>query len=231
MGATCAALVDIEPRTSQRWGILLGCTLMAAGISMRLGLSAVTAAFVMGLVAALLASSRNILFRMVATTERAVMLPSLVLAGACVTVPKMDGFGVLIAAVLTARLLSKLLAARLFARTQAPAPIPTASLGLGLLPAGVLTMAVGLACTLRFPGLIGDTILALAAINVVLGELVGPAMLRRTLRLAGEIPSASLTPVPFRPRSKAAERPRRGSRGSRGSLPGAGRASDPRGAG
>lgn len=231
MGATCAALVDIEPRTSQRWGILVGCLLMAAGISMRLGLSALTSAFVMGIVAAHLSSSRAVLFRMVATTERAVMLPVLVLAGACVTDPQLEGFGILAAAAVLSRFLSKLLAAHLFTAAQPSASIPTASLGLGLLPAGVLTMAVGLGCAVRFPGVVGDSILALAAINVVIGEVVGPALLRRALRMANEVPSASLTPLPLRPRPKAPDRTRRPARGSRSSLPGTDRQSDPRGAG
>jgi hypothetical protein len=224
MGATCAALVDVEPRTSQRWGILLGCGLMAVGTSMRLGLSAVSAAFMMGIVTARLATSRAVLFRMVATTERAVMLPALVLAGACVTLPDLDGFAAVAAGAVTVRLLTKLVVAKVVARAV-PATAP-ASLGLGLMPAGVLTMAVGLACTLRFPGPVGDSVLALAAINVVLGELVGPVMLRRTLRLAREIPDATLTPVPIQPRPRAADRGRRGSRGSRGSIPGADRTSD-----
>ena len=232
MGATCAALVDIEPRTSQRWGIVLGSMLMAAGTSVRLGLAALTASFVMGIVAARLSKSRVVLSRMVDPTERAVMLPTLVLAGAAITVPSTPGFLVIAAAGLVARILVKLAAAAFLLRADSRQSVSRLSLGLGLLPAGVLTMAVGLACTLRVPGPIGDAILALAAINVVFGELVGPATLRRTLRLAGEVPaSASLTPFP-RPRPKPAERPRRParSRGSRGSLPGVDRSSDPRGA-
>ncbi len=227
MGATCASLVDIEPRSSQRWGIVLGAMLLTAGTSMRLGLSAITAAFVMGLVAASLMRSRTLVLRMVAPTERAVMVPTLVVAGACVTIPDLPGFTAIALGVLGARVVAKQASARLLTRTQEKA-IPRTSLGLGLLPAGVLTMAVGLACALRFPGPVGDTILAVAAIHVVLGEVVGPAMLRRALRLSDEVPaSAAATPMP-RPRPKPAERPRRGSRGSRGSLAGS-RSSDPRG--
>jgi hypothetical protein len=81
-------------------------------------------------------------------------------------------------------------------------------------------MTVGLACSFRFPGAVGDAILALAAINTAIGEVIGPAALRRTLRTIGEIPStAGVTPIP-RPRARPSPRGR-GSRGSRGSLSGA----------
>lgn len=158
------------------------------------------------------------------------MLPTLVLAGACITVPTQEGFVVIALAAVAARLIGKLVAAEVLARAEKLTQVSRLALGLGLLPAGALTMAVGLACTLRFPGPIGDAVLALAAINVVFGELVGPATLRRTLRLAGEIPdSATLTPFP-RPRPKQPERPRRPPSKSRGSFSGIERPSDPKGA-
>ncbi|NUO50531.1 MAG: potassium transporter Kef [Polyangiaceae bacterium] len=211
IGATCAALVDIEPRTSQRWGIVLGSLLLAGGISLRLGLSAVTTAFVMGIVASALASTRAVLARMVATSERAVMLPSLFLAGAYVSWPSSPALVGVVAAGFIARVLAKLFMARLLTRGEEAERAPRVSLGLGLLPAGVLTMTVGLACALRFPGPVGDTILALAAVNAAVGEVIGPAMLRRAMKLAGEIPvSAAMTPlpVPSRVRAQAARRPR-----------------------
>jgi hypothetical protein len=114
--------------------------------------------------------------------------------------------------------LAKLFVARLLTTGEKAQKAPRISLGLGLLPAGVLTMTVGLACALRFPGPIGDTILALATVNAAVGEVIGPAMLRRVMKLAGEIPvSAGVTPIPApsRVRSQLAR-----GRGSRGSLAG-----------
>jgi hypothetical protein len=68
------------------------------------------------------------------------------------------------------------------------------ALGLGLLCSGALSMTIGLAFALRFPGPIGDTVLATAATLTVLGEFVGPWGLRTALRQAGEI--KPLEPVP-----------------------------------
>jgi hypothetical protein len=189
-----------------------------------------TTAFVMGLVASALASTSGVLQRMVATSERAVMLPSLLLAGAYVSWPASTELAAVVAAAFAARVLAKLLAARLLTRGEAYEDVPRISLGLGLLPAGVLTMTVGLACALRFPGPIGDTILALAALNAAAGEVIGPAMLRRTMRVAGEIPdTAAMTPVPAPSRARP-QPAKRGSRGSRGSLAGS-RGSDAHGHG
>jgi hypothetical protein len=40
---------------------------------------------------------------------------------------------------------------------------------------------------MRFAGAVGDTVLAVAAVFTVFGEVVGPAALRRALVLAGEL--------------------------------------------
>jgi hypothetical protein len=60
---------------------------------------------------------------------------------------------------------------------------------------GALAISIGLVFALRFPGAIGDTVLVVAALSATVGEFVGPARLRRTLLLAGEIDD-SPTPPP-----------------------------------
>jgi hypothetical protein len=69
-----------------------------------------------------------------------------------------------------------------------------ASLGLGLLPTGALAMAVGLSFALRFPGVVGDTILLTVAAVTIFGEFVGPGRLRVSLMRAGEIAEAKPAP-------------------------------------
>jgi hypothetical protein len=215
MGGTCAALVDIEPRTSQRWGIVLGTSLLGIGASIRLDLSAVTTMFVMGIVVSAVAREREAVHSMLASTERAVMLPALVLAGASAVYPGPHPLFALAAAALVARMLVKLAAGAAFARgASAPTTVGPA-LGLGLMPAGVLTITAGLTFALQVRGAIGDVVLAIATMHAVLGELVGPAMLRRALALAGELRAVeSVAPV-----RKVARTPRPRRRAStRGSL-------------
>jgi hypothetical protein len=63
-------------------------------------------------------------------------------------------------------------------------------LGFGLLPSGALTMAFGLAFALRFPSFVGSSVLAIAAVVALFGELVGPTSLHAALKRAGEIDAA-----------------------------------------
>lgn len=228
MGGTCAALVDIEPRLSQRWGIVLGTSLLGMGASIRLGLSAVSTMFVMGIVTSALARERLALHDMLAGTERAVMLPALVLAGASAVYPGPHPLFALTAAALLARLVVKVGAGALFVRASGAPSLVGPSLGLGLLPAGVLTITAGLTFALQVRGPIGDVVLAIATINAVMGELVGPAMLRRSLAFAGEVRAADSV-VPVR-RLAPALRPKRrpGTRASLASSPDP-RRSDPEG--
>ena len=87
LGVTISALFNIEPRKGQRWGILIGATLLGVGVSLKLGLSAVWVAFVMGVVASLASAQRIEIGQMLEPTERPTMLPALVLAGAYVSLP------------------------------------------------------------------------------------------------------------------------------------------------
>ena len=60
-------------------------------------------------------------------------------------------------------------------------------LGAGLVSSGTLSICVGLSFALRFPGLVGLSVLAASTLSVVVGELMGPASLRRALQKAGEV--------------------------------------------
>lgn len=198
LGATCAALFDIEPRPSQRWGILLGTGLLTIGVSVRLGLSAVSATFVMGIVAARLAKERGALQTQLGTTERAVMLPALVLTGAYVTFPARMPFVPIALAVVAARFLAKQLSGRLMARTLDGPKVSGTTLGVGLMPSGVLSISIALAFELRYPGLMSEWIMLLAVIHAIIGEITGPALLFRALRSAGEVAESAAASTPLR---------------------------------
>jgi hypothetical protein len=62
-----------------------------------------------------------------------------------------------------------------------------------------LSLCVGMSFAFRFPGLLGSAVLAASTLSVVVGELVGPASLRRVLQNAGEVrevvPEAETTAV------------------------------------
>ncbi len=186
LGALSSALLRVEARVTQTWGIVLGTALFGVGIATRIGGSGLGISFVLGLTVAVLAGRREELRAMLEPTEHSVLLPVLVLAGAYVDFGAPPRLGLLIVVVLTARTAVKWTSGALLrlsrgGRNSGP------FLGFGLLPSGALAMAFGLAFALRFPGEVGQTVLVSALSVTLFGELVGPTSLRFALQRAGEI--------------------------------------------
>ena len=84
LGLVATLLLGREFRRDESWGILLGTSLLAMGIAARLGLSALSTTFFLGLMVALVSPHRSDLKTMAAPTEKPVMLPVALLAGASV---------------------------------------------------------------------------------------------------------------------------------------------------
>ena len=124
---------------------------------------------------------------MLARSEQAVLLPVLMLSGAELEVKKVGPMLGLFAAALVGRFVVRLLLAPVFARLSGVPKSTAPALAVGLLPSGALSVTLGLAFESRYPGAIGDTILAISVGLAVAGEVVGPAALRRALVGAGEI--------------------------------------------
>jgi hypothetical protein len=156
----------------------------------------------MGIALAAMSPSRRVLRRMVGPTERPVLYPMLLLAGARLDPqPLIDSrvLTALVALVLVARIVGKL-ASGLVVSLVMPAARPAGRwLGIVLLSSGPVSMSCGLVFALRFPGAIGDTLLVCAAASGVLGELVSTLALKGMLDHLGE-----LAPVPAAPASTRA---------------------------
>ena len=199
LGGTAALLIGRDLRTDETWGTLLGLSVLGIGIATRLGLSSISAMFAMGIATAIFSGQRQALLEMAEPTERTVLHPVLLLAGARVDLHATPKLGLLVAAALVTRIAGKALVGLLWQATSRPARRAGPLFGLGLLSAGTLCMTVGLACALRFPGVVGDTVLTIAAAATLFGEFVGPFALRASLRAAGEVPAppapAAATPA------------------------------------
>lgn len=199
LGAGAALLVRSELRLDETWAVLFGVTLIAIGASSRLALSTLTASFFLGVAMAALSRHGAELRAMVAPTERPVLLPALLLAGAhldFVASPKLPWIA---AAAIGARLAGKVVVGWLLYVASKPARRAGPLVGLSLMSSGALAISIGLAFALRFPGTIGDTVLVVAAVSATFGEFVGPARLRRSLQAAGEIENgAQHSPPPAR---------------------------------
>lgn len=197
LGITAAVLLGKEFRLAESWGVLLGTAVFAIGMGARLQLSTLLVAFAMGVTLARLSRHRAEIRAMVRMTERPVLLPALVLAGARVDLVPIPQFWTLfITVAIGGRLLLKLATGLLVRRAWPEVHRAGPLLGLGMLSAGTLSISVGLAFALRFPGPVGDTVLTTAAVVTLLGEFIGPSALRRALRASGEIDEGVLTPMP-----------------------------------
>ncbi len=193
LGMMAALLLGRDFRRSESWGVLVGVSLLCIGTTARLGLSSISAMFAMGATIAALSRHRVAIRELVAPTERPVLHPALLLAGAHVELRGVAlPFIVLFA--IAARTIAKSLVGVAIKAASRPARAAGPTLGLGLLSSGALAMTIGLAFALRFPGLIGDSVLATAATATLLGEFVGPACLRVALKQAGEVDALSDPP-------------------------------------
>jgi Kef-type K+ transport system membrane component KefB len=199
LGVVAAALIGDEFSLNATWGVLFGATLLAIGVSVRFDVSALATTFFMGLTLTIASPHRRLLREAVAPTERPVLLPALLLAGARVDVEVFRTNRLLLAIValaIAARVVGKLVAAGFIRATLRPARGVGGSIGLSLLSSGALSMSIGLALAMRFPGKVGDTVLAAAAACAIFGEFIAPASLKRVLTSAGEIVEAAPVEAP-----------------------------------
>lgn len=200
LGVTAAALLRAELKASDGWGVLIGATLVATGVSFRLGLSTLAGTFALGLTLAAASRHRKELRAMLRGTEQAVILPLMLLAGALVSLEhRVLLVGCLLGAFAIRIALRLLLAPALTKLAGAPRSAAP-SLALGLMPSGALSVIVGMAYDSRIGGRAGSVVLGVSVGLTLIGEIIGPASLRRALTAAGEIqveadPSSGVPPT------------------------------------
>jgi hypothetical protein len=211
LGLVAVVLLGREFRRDESWGLLLGTSILVAGLTAKVGLSPMTALFVMGLTLTLVSRHRLEIKFMVQPTEKPVMLPVVLTVGASISldVPELAW---IVAAALAARLAAEL-ARGMVLFVVLPAARPAwAEVGLGMTSTGALTLAAAYTLHIRSPGTASDIVLAVAASGVLLGEAVGPALLRRALARTGEAESVSgedVSPLSLRsPREMISDYPR-----------------------
>jgi hypothetical protein len=205
LGAGAALLLRSEMPIEDTWAVLFGVALISIGTAARLGISTLTVSFFMGLAVSMLTRHGGELRAMVGPTERAVLVPALVLAGARIDFRASPNLPLIAAVAIGARFVAKVVMGWILAATSSGARKAGPFVGLSLMSSGAIAMCIGLAFALRFPGPIGDTVLVIAALAATVGEFVGPLRLRRALIAAGEIAEAPKgdAPAPAGPRKEA----------------------------
>lgn len=184
IGLVAALLLGRDFRRDESWGVLLGTGLLTAGAADRVGLSLLGAMFALGLI---LAASRHRLDikAMVTPTEKPVLLPVVLLAGAYVNLKLPTSVFVLVGLAVGAKIVVRVLLGLVLA--VGPARGTGADFGVSMLASGGFTIAAALAFSTRVPGVASDTVLLFAVVSTILGEWVSPAALRRSLNRAGEL--------------------------------------------
>lgn len=186
VGLMATMMLSRETRTEQTWGLLVGTVLLGAGTMALMHLPVITTLFTVGLVVGIVSRHGERIAAFVEPTRRGALLPVLLLAGARLDPHLLVERSLLLGGVLAAR------TTILFLVGLVLAPVGRAGrgallLGPAMLPAGPLSVTIGLGFALVFPGELGDTVLAAAAVVTIAGELLGPVALRRVLRRVGEI--------------------------------------------
>ena len=198
LGLTGVLLLGREFRRDESWGIMLGTSLLATGAAARLNLSPISATFAMGLTLAIVSRHRLDIKAMITPTEKPVILPVVLLAGAYVNVKLPTALLVLVGIALVVKIIARVLCGVLLSTTLAAVANSGSEFGLSMLSSGALGLAVALAFAVRHPGQVSDSVLLLAAFGVLIGEWLGPAALRRALIRVGEI-KPELPPEPAPP--------------------------------
>lgn len=207
LGVATAMLLARDLRVAESWGTILGTALMTIGLSARLDLAAITAMFALGATIAWVSRHRQDIRAMVVTTERSVLLPALVLAGARIDPASIGRLWILVGVGVVLRIVGKTLSGFLV-RSHPAAKGTTPFLGLGLLSSGGMSVAIGLAIAMRFGGRIGDAVLAMAVVSTVLGEVTAAPILRRALLAKGEVVEpVAAPPEPVADEAEAPEEP------------------------
>jgi hypothetical protein len=190
LGAIFALAAGRAPSTERGWMVLLGVTLLGAGVASRLGLPELGVSCVAGVVVAQTAGGR-FLAGIVSSTERRVTILLLVLVGASL-VPGTEAF-VVAGLALGLRLVGKVLVGPLIA----PLIGARSDAGLGLLGYGGLALATAAQISLLYGGRTGGLILMAAAVQSVVCDVLGPVALKGVLGRHGELagPEAASTAV------------------------------------
>lgn len=184
LGLIAALLLGRDFRRDESWGVLLGTGLLTVGAADRAGLSLLGAMFAMGLV---LAASRHRLEikAMLTPTEKPVLLPVTLLAGAYVNLKLPTVVLTLVGLAVLVKLAVRVILG--MALGAGPARGTGADFGLSMLASGGFSIAAALAFSTRVPGVASDAVLLFAVVSTVLGEWLSPAALRRSLGRAGEL--------------------------------------------
>lgn len=165
---------------------MIGTSLLGMGIANRLGLSPLGTCFVLGLTISVVSRHHADIRALAQPTEKPVMLPVLLAGGVYLDLQVLPAAAPLIIAALVARLVGDVVRGLALNQVISAARGTGPMLGLGFASTGSMSIAVALGFSIRSHSMLSNYVFAVAVAGVLLGELIGPASLRRALERAGE---------------------------------------------
>jgi hypothetical protein len=192
LGLTSALLLSGLSDVTDSWSVLLGAALLGTGIAWRLGLSPVTALFAMGVCLSSASRHGSELRQLLSSTEPGVLLPMLLLAGALLRLPSQPEPLWIVGVAVAGRLMARTLLGFVAGSIARAGRSRSGAYGLSLCCTGTINALLALSFALRFPGAVGDLVLAAAAVGGIAGDLVGAFGLRHAL----VVPEASAAAAP-----------------------------------
>lgn len=181
-----------KPNRQELTLFLLGLVVFAAGAALYLGVSPLFVTMTAGVVIANLSPSRRRVFRILQAWEKPVYVILLILAGALLRFPTWWILP-LAAGYVLLRMAAKLAGGWLAVRVTPHGFQPPATLGLGLVPQGGISLAMVISITLTYGALerggipLVDVLFSTVVLAVTASELIGPLLARGLFRRVGEL--------------------------------------------
>jgi Kef-type K+ transport system membrane component KefB len=181
-----------KPSREELTLFLLGLVVFAAGAALYLGVSPLFVTMIAGAVIANMSPSRRRVFRILQMWEKPVYVILLILAGALLRFPTWLILPLAVGYIVL-RMLAKFAGGWLAVRVTSHGFQPPASLGLGLVPQGGISLAMVISITLTYGALetagipLVDVLFSTVVLAVVASELIGPLLTRELFRRAGEL--------------------------------------------
>jgi Kef-type K+ transport system membrane component KefB len=170
LGGIVTALIGAHFERSELWPLLLGAVLLVIGTALRVDLPAATPAFILGLTVSSLSRHSDEVRRLMASTERPLLLPCLLLAGVLLRFPVgLERWAVVLAALFIRTFLKAIFGWIAHIGTEVPLGAATRSLQ----RSSAFSIALGLVIFLRLTDEVGRSILTASVLGVLMGDLIG----------------------------------------------------------
>lgn len=194
LGVTVASLIGASLHRAELWPILLGAVLMTVGLSLRFDLPLLPPAFVLGSTVVALSPEAAKVRALTQKTERPLVLPVTILAGAFIAWQMPSVTWLFVGCMVILRGLVQYALGRVFTAGAGSVSAGAHVFALSFLPVGASSLAIGLTILFWDEGMVGRSAFAMAAVALILGDLLGTRALGRVALVSESDPAPAPEP-------------------------------------